>query len=92
MRVSQAGVSQAGGSKAGGSKAGGSLAGGSQAGGSQASSQVGVRSLGRIRFHPKTISSTDTFIQTQFHPMNIHPETVSSTNSHVGQSKKSVFL
>ena len=27
--------------------------------------------LGRIHFHPKSISSTDTFIQTRFHPMTL---------------------
>ena len=27
--------------------------------------------IGRVHFHPKTISSTDTFIQTRFHPMTL---------------------
>ena len=31
-----------------------------------------------MHLHPKTISSTDSFIRMQFHPMNIHPKTVSS--------------
>ena len=34
--------------------------------------------VGRIHFHPKTISSTDTFIQTRFHPM-----TLSSKNGFI---------
>ena len=29
---------------------------------------------GRIHFHPKTISSTDTFIQKRFHPLTLHPK------------------
>ena len=33
---------------------------------------------GRIHFHPKSISSTDTFIQTRFHPM-----TLSSKNGFI---------
>ena len=34
---------------------------------------------GRTHFHPKAFSSNfDTFIKTQFHPMNIHPRTFSS--------------
>ena len=38
-------------------------------------SGVGWRNLvhdgGRIHFHPKTFSSTDTFIQKRFHPMTL---------------------
>ena len=33
---------------------------------------------GRIHFHPKSISSTDTFIQTRFHPMTLSSKTLSS--------------
>ena len=37
-----------------------------------------IDSVGRIHFHPKSISSTDTFIQTRFHPM-----TLSSKNGFI---------
>ena len=43
--------------------------------------------VGRTHFHPKTVSSTDTFIQTQFHPMTLSYKTVSAKVKHgVGQS------
>ena len=55
--------------------------------------------IGRTHFHPKTISSNDTFIQntssnfdtfiqTQFHPMNTHPKTVSSKKFACGTINK----
>ena len=34
---------------------------------------------GRIHFHPKSISSNDTFIQKRFHPMTHSSKTLSST-------------
>ena len=37
-----------------------------------------TRLVGRIHFHPKSISSTDTSIQTRFHPMTISSKTLSS--------------
>ena len=36
----------------------------------------GVVWSGRIHFHPKTISSTDTFIQKRFHPMTLSSKSV----------------
>ena len=36
--------------------------------------------FGRMHFHPKSISSTDTFIQTRFHPKHFHPILTLSSN------------
>ena len=36
----------------------------------------GRESVGRIHFHPKTFSSSDTFFQKQFHPMTISSKSV----------------
>ena len=60
------------------------------------SHNIGIFSLllGRIHFHPKSISSNDTFIQTRFHPMTLsskhdfiqwhfHPNTISSNDTFI---------
>ena len=57
---------------------------------------------GRIHFHPKSISSTDTFIQTRFHPMTLsskhdfiqwhfHPNTISSNDTFIQNTISSNF-
>ena len=45
--------------------------------------QLSLAREGRIHFHPKSISSTDTFIQTRFHPMTLHPKHFSSNNNFI---------
>ena len=37
---------------------------------------ITISSRGRVHFHPKTISSTDTFIQKRFHPMTLSTKSV----------------
>ena len=46
---------------------------------------VGACFGGRIHFHPKSISSTDTFIQTRFHPKHFHPILTLSSNDTFNQ-------
>ena len=53
--------------------------------------------LGGIHFHPKTISSTDTFIQKRFHPIfdtfiqtQFHPMNFSSNDNHPTVSSKKI--